>query len=128
MKNTKNTVIVIVMGMLLFLGLVYILKNNSKTNEAISPIIGGERNEFGCLIAAGYDYSEDVGACIRAFELTSDIMRAAKIAVNYIGKGYALTLVSFNSYEEVGAYDFVFERGIERKKQAVYIKNWQVQK
>lgn len=116
------------MAVLLFFGLVYISKNNKKTNEINAPIVEEKRNEYGCLIAGGYDYSEDVGACIRAFELTPGIMRAAKIAVDYVGRGYALTVVAFNSYEEMGAYDIMFERGLERTKQTIYIKNWEVQR
>ncbi|TSC70774.1 MAG: hypothetical protein CEO12_150 [Parcubacteria group bacterium Gr01-1014_46] len=90
-------------------------------------VIGGDRDSEGCLISAGYAFSKDVGACIRAFDMTPDIMKAAKMAVNYIGRSYALTVVSFNSYEEFGSYDIMFERGEERVKQTVYIKNNKVQ-
>lgn len=89
-------------------------------------VIGGERDAQGCLTAAGYAFDEAVGACIRAFELTPDIMRAAQMAVDAVGRGYALTVVSFNSYEERGAYDIMLERGTERTRQTVYIRGGQV--
>ena len=92
------------------------------------PIIGGDRDAGGCLVGAGYAFDETVGACIRAFELTPDIKQAAQIAVAAVGRGYALTVVSFNSYEEPGAYDIMLERGTERTQQTVTVRNWQVQK
>jgi hypothetical protein len=125
-KNTKIVIGILIVLVVVF-GLVYFSKNNGNLNENVSPI-GGQKDEHGCLNPAGYAYSEDVGACIRAFEMTPDIMRAAKIAVDSVGKSYALTVVSFNSYEEPGAYDIMFERGVDRTKQTVYIKNWQAQK
>lgn len=84
--------------------------------------IGGERDSRGCLGPAGYSFDERVGACTRRWELTDDIAAAAKLAVQAVGSGYALTVVSFNSYEESGAYDFTFERGLERMNQAVRIR------
>ncbi len=90
------------------------------------PLIGGERDEHGCLIAAGYAFDEEVGACIRAFDMTPDIKHAAQIAVEKVGTGYALTVVSFNSYEEPGAYDITLEQGLARTLVKVIIKNWQV--
>ena len=88
--------------------------------------IGGQRDEHGCLGPAGYAYDETVGACIRSFEMTADIKEAARLAVADAGRGYALTVVSFNSYEEVGAYDIMLERGAERIPTTVYIRGGKV--
>lgn len=85
--------------------------------------IGGERDVHGCLTPAGYAYDEEVGACIRAFDMTPDIKRAAALAVQSVGRGYVLTVVSFNSYEEPNAYDIMLERGAERTAQTVYIRD-----
>ncbi len=93
--------------------------------KAPAPI-GGDRDEHGCLVAAGYAYDAQVGACIRSFEMTPDIMQAASLAVRSSGEGYALTVVSFNSYEESGSYDIMLERGEARTKQTVYIRGGQV--
>ncbi|PIY59946.1 hypothetical protein COY95_04365 [Candidatus Woesearchaeota archaeon CG_4_10_14_0_8_um_filter_47_5] len=48
--------------------------------ECPAPI-GGERDEHGCLGPAGYSWNEEVGACIREWELNEDQRRAAQIAV-----------------------------------------------
>ena len=100
----------------LVLGAIYFLQK-----EEVSPI-GGDRDEHGCLVAAGYAFDEEVGACIRAFEMTSDIKQAAARAVEHAGSGYALTVASFNSYEEAGSYDIMLERGEERTKETIYIR------
>ncbi|MFA6278663.1 MAG: hypothetical protein WC638_01055 [Candidatus Paceibacterota bacterium] len=99
-------------------------------SQEVTPgtLIGGERSEQGCLGLAGYSFDETVGACTRSFELTPDIRRAAGIAVASVGRDCALTVVSFSSYEEVGAYDITLERGTERARQTVVIRNWQVTK
>lgn len=88
--------------------------------------IGGERDSHGCLTTAGYSFDDEVGACLRSFEMTPDIKQAAKLAVEHAGRGYALTVVSFNSFEEPGAYDIFFERGEERVREAVYIRGGEV--
>ena len=97
------------------------------TPKTQAPVIGGDRDEHGCLGPAGYLWNEEVGACLRSFEITPDIMETAKIAVDAIGQSYALTVVSFNSYEEAGSYDIFFERGLERERKSVFIRNWQVE-
>lgn len=115
---------IIIIAIIIISGGVYFLKS-----RAYPPVVvGGDRDNNGCLLPAGYAWNEEVGACIRGFEMTPDIMKAAKIAVNKIGREYALTVVSFNSYEEIGSYDITFERGLERRKETVYIKNWQASK
>lgn len=85
--------------------------------------IGGERDEYGCLGPAGFSYDTEIGACARSWEMTPDIKAAAKLAVDLVGKGYALTVVSFNSYEEAGAYDIMLERGVERTAETIYIRD-----
>ncbi len=93
-----------------------------KDHAVIEPTIGGDRDEQGCLIAAGYIFTEKVGACLRQFEMTPDIEEAARLAVLAVGRSYALTVVSFNAYEEPGAYDIMFERGEERTPNTVHIR------
>jgi len=119
MKNKLSVSVILVA--ILVLGTYFVLNREKET-----MIIGGERSEEGCLVAGGYAYNEEIGACVRGFELTPDIARAAKMAVYEIGRGYALTLVSFNSYEEYGAYDLTFEIGREREEKTIYIRNWEI--
>jgi hypothetical protein len=89
------------------------------------PVIGGDRDSGGCLIAAGYAFNDEVGACIREFEMTPDIKQAAKLAVDYAGREYGLTVISFNSYEESGAYDIFFRSGDNEAGEDIYIRNWE---
>ena len=90
-------------------------------------IIGGDRDTGGCLIGAGYMFNENVGACIRSFEMTSDIMQAAKLAVDHVGRSYGLTVVSFNSYEEPGAYDIFVQLNLDDAyRETIYIRNGEV--
>lgn len=121
--HTKKVLLFVLV--ILLIGAGYFVLRNTTPQPSV---IGGDRDSHGCLGPAGYAWSEDVGACIRSFELTPDIMRAAKIAVDNVGREYALTVVSFNSYEEVGSYDITFEHGVDRQKETVVIKNWQVNK
>jgi hypothetical protein len=114
MKPNKIQLVFVVL-LALALGVYLLLQTPAKP-------IGGERDAHGCLTPAGYSFNEDVGACLRVFEMTPDILQAAKIAVESVGQGYALTVVSFNSFEEPGAYDIVLERGEERTKETVYIR------
>lgn len=97
-----------------------------KGDQDPGTLIGGERDEQGCLVAAGYGFSESIGACVREFEMTSDIEEAARMAVEHVGAGYALTVVSFNSYEEFGSYEIVLERGEEWERETVYIRKGEI--
>lgn len=122
----KRTYILLLIGVVIIGGALAVASTLQSREQGKGVPIGGQRDERGCLGPAGYAYDEEVGACIRAFEMTPDIKRAAAIAVAKIGRSYALTVVSFNSYEEVGAYDITLEQGIDRTRVIVYIKNWQV--
>lgn len=115
----KTLLISIIVIVLLGLGAYFVFQTGPQP-------IGGDRDKEGCLIAGGYSFDEEVGACTRSFELTSDIKEAARIAVESVGRGYALTVASFNSYEEQGAYDIFLERGEERERETVYIRGWEV--
>lgn len=118
----KKYFLLIIVALVIGASVILVLRYRNANEGA--PI-GGERDSHGCLNPAGYAFDDEVGACIRAFEMTSDIKNAAEIAVKKVGRSYALTVVSFNSYEEVGAYDITLEQGAERKRETVYIKNWQ---
>jgi hypothetical protein len=112
----------IILGLILIIAIWFFLDRQRDSGI----LIGGERDEQGCLIAAGYSFNKNVGACVRQFEMTPDIEDAARKAVEYAGGGYALTVISFNSYEETGSYDIVLERGEERETEIIYIRNNEV--
>ncbi len=120
--NRSTLVIILILIVAVLVAGAYFL-----TPRTQAPAIGGDRDEHGCLTPAGYGWNEEVGACLRSFEMTPDIMEAAKTAVESIGESYALTVVSFNSYEEAGSYDIFFERGLERERKSVFIRNRRVE-
>ena len=43
--------------------------------------VGGDKDEHGCLGSAGYRFDEEIGACIRDWELNKNQRRAAKMGV-----------------------------------------------
>jgi len=57
-------------------------------------VIGGERDEHGCLGPAGYSYDNDIGACIRNWELDDDQkVAAAKAVETILGMDTGLTII-----------------------------------
>lgn len=112
--NKKLTIILVVVAVLVGGNYYYAIK--------MPEVIGGERDRQGCLAGAGYAFDERVGACARSFELTPDIANAGRLAVEKLGRGNILTLVSFNSYED-GTYEITLEEGIERIKRVFRIIN-----
>jgi len=103
--------------------------------------IGGERDKYGCLGPAGYSYSEDIGACVRTWEIDDEgKTRAAKAAVDYVVDNdmmdrFALTVTGFDVMRCggeaptrcVGGYNVYLERTydtIERK--VAHLGNWEV--
>jgi hypothetical protein len=113
----KKQVILLIIIVLAILGAAYIYFGGVPKS---ATTVGGQRDAHGCLGPAGYSYDEEIGACARGWELTPDIKRAAKIAVDYVGQGYALTVISLNSYED-RTYDIVLEKGTERTPVTIHI-------
>ena len=54
--------------------------------------IGGDRDEHGCLIAAGYSYNETLGFCLREWEITGDQREAIEFSSQTIVTEYGLTV------------------------------------
>jgi hypothetical protein len=117
MTNNKNIFIAVIV--LLVAGALIYFWSGKEDN---SQIIGGERDSNGCLVAAGYSFDAEVEACVRAFEMTPDIKEAARIAVVFSGTEKGLTVESFNSYEEMGAYDINL-RKLDDTRETVYVRN-----
>ena len=74
--NNRNIFIAVIV--LLVVGVLIYFWSGKEENR---QIIGGDRDQYGCLTAAGYSFDTEVEACIRTFEMTPDIKKAAKIAV-----------------------------------------------
>ena len=124
-----------VMGAVGALALVLMLRGCSTQPESI----GGQRDKYGCLGPAGYSYSEDIGACVRSWEIDDEGKTlAAKAAVDYVVANdimdrFALTVTGFDvmrcgeGERCVGGYNVYLERNydtIERK--VAHLSNWEV--
>jgi eight-cysteine-cluster-containing protein len=88
-------------------------------------IIGGERDEQGCLVGAGYSWNETIGACVRDWELDKDQARAAQIAVDYHGKTKKLSVTEVIPQDCDGCYNVVLERNQEST--TIKLEDWSVQ-
>ncbi len=92
--------------------------------EIDEPLIGGERDEHGCLGPAGYTWNEDVGACIRSWELDENRTEAARIAAAYVRPSYATTVVEVTEGRCEGCFTVKLEQGEDRNAISVDISNW----
>lgn len=88
------------------------------------PLIGGERDEHGCLGPAGYSWDAEIGACIRTWELNENQRQAAKIAVATIGQQEGLTVVDVLVARCPGCFTVEFSKYQEQTK--VELEDWKV--
>lgn len=92
--------------------------------DGTGMIIGGERDAHGCLVAAGYVFDEDIGACIRPWDLDDDERIAAMAAANVVGFSDGLTVVSVESRDCEGCFEVTLDRYGAREY--VTIEDWVV--
>jgi len=90
----------------------------------VNEPIGGQRDEHGCLGPAGYVWDEEIGACVREWELDDDQKQVANVAVNYIGYQYATTIIEVSKKECEGCFEVKLEQGENRDMITVEIENW----
>ncbi|MBU0665878.1 MAG: hypothetical protein KKB65_02380 [Nanoarchaeota archaeon] len=123
----KQIIVLLAISLLIF-------SSCSKTDDTIKEndkelleekIIGGERNEFGCLGAAGYTWNESVNACIRTWELDLNQRKAAKIAVNFVGYKNATTIISVTTATCQGCFVVELEQGNLRERKTATLNNWE---
>jgi len=99
MKNAEISLIIIV-------GLAVIVSGCIQEQQ-----IGGERDEHGCLVPAGYSWSETIGACLRNWELNESQARAAKIAADYLVYDYGMSIVQVITEQCPGCFKVEIEKG-----------------
>lgn len=80
--------------------------------EETGPI-GGERDEHGCLVPAGYAWDDEIGACARGWEMSESEKEAAKTAMEYVGQEYATTVIEAASTGP-DSYSVYIEQGENR--------------
>jgi len=90
--------------------------------------IGGDTDEGGCLIGAGYSYNKDIGACIRSWELDESQQKAAKIAVENIDPIKGTTITKVETLRCPGCFDVYIKLNLNSGEQDMLIRlvNWEV--
>lgn len=94
-------------------------------DEPIEPLIGGQRDEHGCLGPAGYSWSEEIEACTRNWELDDAQKKAAKIAVEHVGPEYGLAIVEVMTARCPGCFTVKLSN-TEQEQRQVTLADWKV--
>jgi len=92
--------------------------------ESPEEPIGGERDEHGCLGPAGYTWDEDIGACIRGWELNENQKKAAKIAAAPLS--YPVTVVDVAVAGCPGCFSIHLQRNDNQEELTVTLENWEI--
>lgn len=87
-------------------------------------LIGGDRDEHGCLVTQGYVWNETIGACVIPSELTDNESKAAEIAVDYHGRTKQLSVLNVTSQECDGCYSVTLLRDDEEVK--ISLADWNI--
>jgi hypothetical protein len=91
-------------------------------------LIGGERDEHGCLGPAGYSWNESIGACIREWELDESQKKAAKTAVKSIEPVKGTTVTEVEVLRCPGCFNVKLELGLNAGENIMTVKiaDWKV--
>lgn len=97
------------------------------TQDITQGPIGGQRDEHGCLGPAGYSWSEDIGACIRTWELDESQQKAAKIAVESVNNIKGTTVIEVETLRCPGCFNVKLELGLNAGDKIITVKiiNWE---
>jgi hypothetical protein len=86
--------------------------------------IGGDRDEQGCLGAAGYTYDQEVRACLRSWELNDNQKKAAKIAVAPLS--YPVTIIKVDVLRCPGCFIVTLQRNDNQEQLKVNLENYEI--
>jgi len=104
----------------LILGLIFV------AGCAKQQIIGGDKDEHGCLIAAGYSWNATIGACVREWELNEGQRQAAKIVVAPLS--YPVTVVEVEVLRCPGCFIVHLQRNDNQEQSEIKLINWTISK
>lgn len=131
MKNKKA--LILIASASVFLVVFYVMFLNMKRDsgseviknitETQKQLVGGDKDEHGCLGSAGYSFDVEIGACIRDWELDENQSKAAKIGVETLGLENP-TIIEVLSAQCHGCFTVTLEAGKNRLK--VTIQDWLV--
>ena len=74
LKEKKNAVFILIILLLIGIIIFFYYSSNKELEEELIPvdfvpeIIGGQRDEYGCLVSAGYSWCESSQKCMRLWE------------------------------------------------------------
>ena len=97
-------------------------------NQSNQQIIGGDKDNHGCLVSAGYTYDKEIGACARGWEIDESTEKmAAKIAVESKDNANqeSLTIENVNPVGCPGCF-VVSLNNEDNKKELIYLNDWEV--
>jgi hypothetical protein len=97
------------------------------TQNSTPDLIGGQRDEHGCLGPAGYSWNQTIGACVREWELDESQRKAAEIAVESVDNMKGNTVIEVETLKCPGCFNVKLELGLNagEKMVTVPITNWQ---
>ena len=131
MKNKKA--LMLIASALVFLGLFYVVflvikkdrapEVTENTTGIQEQIVGGDKDEHECIGTAGYRFDEEIGACIRDWELDESQKKAAKIGVEALDLENP-TIIEVLTARCLGCFTVTLEAGKNRLK--VTIQDWLV--
>jgi len=107
-KNPSIKIISLIAALVLIILLSIELYNNGKQTE---DIIGGERDEHGCLGSAGYTWSEEYGLCVREWELDETDKKILQIEKEkgYLEEEYGLTFIKAVPEDCAGCFSILLD-------------------
>ena len=127
----KNKSLFLILGLIVVVagtsGL-FLLKKTETASihpESNGDLIGGNRDEHGCLGPAGYSYDEEIGACVRSWELDQEQRQVAQVAVDYLGKDSGLTLTEMVKERDGDGYLVLLQKA-DLSRMEVEVKDNQV--
>jgi len=118
--NAKIIALIILMVFVSAVG-VSAMINMQPKDDSDNELIGGQKDENGCLVPAGYSWNDDVGACLREWELDEQEKKAAEIAAP---KEYKVTVVGVSALRCPGCFDVEFQRNDNQERFIAEVRNW----
>ena len=92
--------------------------------ETEKRTIGGERDDHGCLVAAGYSYNASIGACVREWELEGMARNASKIAREEFHSEAYVTIIDVSQKDCQGC--FTVNVDVDGERKTVQLQDWKV--
>jgi len=126
--NIKNFLIIILPALLtIFIIFFLVMPQVRENREDSEQLIGGERDEYGCLGPAGYTWSEDAGSCLREWEIEGEgSKKAIRIAVENLAWEGDSTVIELIQARCIGCFTVKLENNSTKDRKTINIDNWEV--